>query len=114
MFVRIKRRPIGEAPEWVRDAWIGLRLPVVKPRQAKWRTVGVVTGPRSILSQFVALACGRTDRIAGYNVDAKTAVDLLEVANPEAAEWWRTNARNLLNGRRRFVFDQEACDVEQR
>ncbi len=109
MYVTINKRPIGEAPEWVRDAWIGLSLPMVEHRERNWPTLGVLTGPHSVLKQLWAFGLGRTKRIPGYLVDAKTAVDLLESANPAAAEWWRCNAPRLLDGKRRFVFDGEAC-----
>ncbi|MCY7397244.1 MAG: hypothetical protein LH466_00175 [Sphingomonas bacterium] len=112
MFIKIIRQPIGEAPEWVRDAWVGLRLPVVEPKQRKWPTLGVLTGPHGILKQLWALASGRTRRVHGYLVDAKSAVDLLAGSNPAAAEWWRSNASRLVDGRRKFVFDQEACALE--
>ena len=112
MFVTINRRPVGEAPEWVRDAWIGLRLPVVEPKQRNWLTLGVLSGPHGVLRQLWALALGRANRIPGYLVDAKTAVDLLAGANPAAAEWWRNNAPMLLKRRRKFVFDREACALE--
>lgn len=113
MFIKIIKRPTGEAPEWVRDAWVGMRLPVGEPKQRKWQTVGVLTGPHGILKSLWAFASGRTRRIHGYIVDAKSAVDLLAVSNPAAAEWWESNTSMLLNGRRWFVFDQEACALER-
>ena len=112
MHVTINRRPIGEAPEWVRDAWIGLSLPVVEPRQRNLPTLGVLTGPHSVLKQLWAMCMGRTKRMAGYIVDAKTAVDILENANPAAAEWWKCHAPTLLDGKRRFVFDVEATSSQ--
>lgn len=109
--VRIVRAPIGEAPDWVRQAWIGLELPVKTGRGLRrWRSIGVLTGPRSILGQLWARLLGRTDRIEGYVVDAKAAVDLLAVHNPEAAAWWRENADQLFDGRRGLVFDVAACE----
>lgn len=112
MFVTIKRRPIGEAPEWVRDAWIGMRLPVAEPKQRSLPTVGVLTGPHSALKQLIAWASGRTNRLRGFVIDANTAVDLLAVANPAAADWWKSNAPGLLSKRRNLVFDLDACALE--
>ncbi len=51
--------PAGEAPLWVREKWIGLRLPVASP-EAKpvcALTAGVLTGPKGLLA---ALAHGRS------------------------------------------------------
>jgi hypothetical protein len=55
---------------------------------------------------------GRTLQVAGYVVNAKAAVDLLAEKNPAAAEWWHQNVEKLLDGRRNFVFDEEACRLE--
>jgi len=51
-------------------------------------------------------------RVSGYVVNAKTAVDLLAEKDPGAAEWWRQNTPRLLDGRRYFIFDEEACEAE--
>ena len=98
MFIGITKRPIGEAPEWVRDARVGLRLPAVVPKRVKWLGFGVLSGPHSIPGQLCALARGRAQRISGYNVDA--------------ALWWRENTPQLLTGQRRFVFDHDSSSVE--
>lgn len=81
-FILIIQRPIGEAPEWVRDAWIGLQVPVVQPRRKAWLTVGVVTGPRTLLGRIWAVLGGRSDKVTGYAVNARIAVDLLTETNP--------------------------------
>ena len=112
MFIGITKRPIGEAPEWVRDARVGLRLPAVVPKRVKWLGFGVLSGPHSIPGQLCALARGRAQRISGYNVDARTAVERLECINPDAALWWRENTPQLLTGQRRFVFDHDSSSVE--
>src|SRR5258707_291127 len=110
MFVTIVHRPIGEAPDWVRDAWIGLRLPVADLKRKNFVGVGVISGPHNFFLQVWRNVRGRTVRISGYSVNAKAAVDLLSEANPSAAEWWRQNASKLLDGRRNFVFDENACE----
>lgn len=113
MKIKIIRRPIGEAPEWVRDAWIGLSLPLTVDRQGSWWGLGVLSGPHNSLLQLWALASGKCTTLTGYSVIAKTAVDLLEEVQPKAAAWWRVNAPRLLDGKRRFVFDANACEREQ-
>jgi hypothetical protein len=109
--VEIVRTPGGEAPEWVRQAWIGLRLPLVDAQPTTFRGAGVLTGPVSILGYFVALLRGRTAVMTGYLVNAKVAVDLLAAQNRAAADWWQTGAARLLDGRQNFGFDVEACRV---
>jgi hypothetical protein len=112
MFVKIVGRPSGEAPEWVRDAWIGLRLPLALRRKRKWIGHGVLTGPRGLIPQLWAFIRGRTIRTTGYAVNAKIAVDRLAETSPAAASWWRENVPMVLDGRRYFVFDEDACQVE--
>jgi hypothetical protein len=114
MNIRIVKRPRGEAPEEVRDAWIGLSLPVL-PRYSRLeerRSVGVLSGPRSWLAMRLIVLFGRRLRKRGYVVDTTAAVDLLENVNPLAAAWWRKNTPHLLKPGRCFVFEQECCVVE--
>jgi hypothetical protein len=109
MHVTIIGRPAGEAPEWVRDAWIGLRLPLGDPHKRNWRGTGVLTGATGFSSQLWALIRGRTVLTRGYLVQAKESVETLERANPAAAAWWRENAPHLLTGVGGFVFEEEVC-----
>jgi hypothetical protein len=112
MFVRIVGRPNGEAPEWVRDAWIGLRLPLAHQRKRNWIGLGVLTGPHHFLGRLWAVLRGRTIRTSGWLVNAKIAVDLLAETNSTAASWWHENVPTMLDGRRNFAFDEDACQVE--
>lgn len=112
MNIRIVRRPIGEAPEWVRDEWIGLSLPLALKRERQWRGLGVLTGPHGWLPQLWALFSGKSFNVMGYAVNAKTAVEQLAERNPSAAAWWREHTPQMLNGRRYFVFDAAACERE--
>jgi hypothetical protein len=110
MNIRIVRRPIGEAPEWVRDAWTGLTLPLASQRQREWRGLGVLTGPRCRLSQIWAVPSGKTFLVSGYLVNAKAAIDQLADHDPPAAAWWREHTPHMLTGRRYFAFDAAACE----
>jgi hypothetical protein len=109
VFVDIIRPPAGEAPDWVRQAWVGLRLPAAQRRARDWQGAGVITGPRSFAGQFWARLTGRTSPTYGYAVDAREAIDLLAGTNEAAAEWWRENAPRLLNDGQCFVFDATSC-----
>lgn len=111
MRIKIVRRPIGEAPEWVRDAWIGVTFPTAQDSAKNWKGFGVLSMPSSALLRVWKMVTGRTTRVTGFIVNAQTAVDLLAVTRPAAAEWWRNNAPELLDGKQRLVFDAEACEV---
>jgi hypothetical protein len=113
MTIKIVTRPIGEAPDWVRDAWIGLSLPLAIDRQRTWRGLGVTSGPTNAVLQLWALALGRSVKLSGYVVNAKEAVDRLDAVAPNAASWWREHTPKLLDGKRCFVFDADACEREQ-
>ena len=109
--ILIVRRPIGEAPDWVRDAWIGIRLPLACPQKSTWRGFGVVSGPTGLFAQLWAMLRGRDIQVRGYAVNAGIAVGLVAESNPAAAEWWRQNTPDLVH-RGHFVFNEEACEPE--
>ena len=110
MEIAIVRRPEGEAPDWVRDAWIGLRLPTSRPTQTTTVGFGVVTGPINTLRQCWEQLRGRSLRVSGYAVRASTAVNRLSAHHPEAAQWWRDNASKLIALNRNLIFNAEACE----
>jgi hypothetical protein len=115
MKIRIVRRPIGEAPENIRDAWIGLTLPVspIRPQAITARTFGVLSGPRSRLASRLRLFLGGGERVTGYPVDVAVAVEILRKVNASAADWWVVNAPHLFRDGRRFVFHEECCVAEE-
>ena len=109
--VRIVRAPIGEAPAWVREAWVGLELPVVSARKLTASTFGALTGPTTLLASIWALASGKATKVSGYAVRSAEAIQLLSGSNPDAAAWWRENAPVFVEGRRIFLFDTPACQL---
>ena len=115
MQIRIKRTPAGEAPESVRQTWIGLVLPVprVWAGRRKFRVVGVLSGPKNPFSSFLALLNGQLKRKAGYVVAADKAVEILSRHAPEAAAWWRQNAPRSIARGKYFVFAEDVCEVVQ-
>jgi len=114
MNIRIVRRPHGEAPEHIRDAWIGLLLPVAPdhPRIVERRSFGVLSGPRSFLAFRLKALFGRGTRKRGYMVRTLAAVELLQNVNPLAAAWWRTNTSHMLKHGLCLLFEEECCVVE--
>lgn len=110
--IRIIARPPGEAPEYVRDAWIGLELPLsgwLFRGRRLYATAGVLSGPRTWAQRLRALLLGGVQWRSGYAVKALRAVAILETRNPAAAAWWRTNCPHLLRSTRAFVFPTEVC-----
>ncbi len=111
---RIVSRPFGEAPEEVRDAWIGILIPVL-PRYSRLREshcVGVLSGPQNWLLKYFFVLIGRSERKRGYVVDAAAAIDLLTKENLLAATWWRTNTPHLLKAGQLLFFDEACCVIE--
>jgi len=108
--VRIVRAPEGEAPLWVREAWVGLELPLATMTQVTVETGGVLSGPVSPLGFWWAKLRGRLKRTTGYVVMSARAIDLLARSRPEAAAWWRSHTPHFLLPHQMFIFDAPACE----
>lgn len=113
--IRITAIPPGEAPQNVREAWVGLRLPLPlwRARPKPWRSAGVLTGPKTIFARVSALLSGRLSRSEGYAVRVTDAIAVLERVRPDAAAWWRENTPHLVRPGKVFVFAAELCQVEE-
>lgn len=111
--VRIVAVPAGEAPQWVREKWVGLELPLAQwtARPRTRRAVGVISGPRGVLAAIAGLFSGRFGRRTGYIVDVQAAIAALEQVSPQAAAWWRTNTPHLLRPGRHFLFQEHECHL---
>jgi len=111
--IRIVRVPPGEAPQWVREKWVGLRLPLRQRKLAplSFPVAGVLTGPRTWWSSVLALFRGSTDQVNGYAVSVTAAVDELAKHSPEAASWWRSETPHMFRATRFFVFHAEVAEI---
>lgn len=98
--VEITATPPGEAPQWVRDAWVGLVFPTVDPRLTNYRD----RPPVGVLS-------GRPTEGGGYTVPALVALELLRLKSPSACDWWQQNVPALLSAEAGLCFDYSACEV---
>ncbi len=87
--IRIIARPDGEAPEAIRDAWIGLELPLVHPEPVDTLGFGVLTGPKHRWLEILLCHLGRAQKVSGYVVPADQAIQRLAAKDPTAAIWWR-------------------------
>jgi hypothetical protein len=110
--IRIIACPPGEASQAVRQAWIGLELPLPPGRlghRRGWLTTGVVSGPRTWWQRVVGILGGRVQARSGYAVNGRDAIDALALKDPRAATWWRDNCAHLLDGKRYLVFPVDVC-----
>lgn len=98
--VRIASTPPGEAPKWVRDAWIGLEFPALDPE--------VTTNPDKPPSGVLS---GRPSSDVGYTVPAAVAFDLLRRKAPDAFDWWQTHTQVTEAVDVGLCFDNSACVV---
>jgi hypothetical protein len=112
-YIRIFAISPGEAPLWVREKWVGLRLPLADgdrgPRDAF--TSGVLSGPRN---RFIATLWGLFGRLqlqTGYAVGVNEALGILEKTSPDAASWWRVNVPRLQKPKRKFLFHKSVCEL---
>ncbi len=109
--VRIVAVPPGEAPPEVRQAWVGLCLPI-RPtlfgrRRRRMKTFGVLSGPRTLGALLRAMV--GLEAIEGYAVPVLPAIAILEQVHPAAAGWWRAHASHMLQPGRHFGFPAEVC-----
>jgi hypothetical protein len=75
--IKIRYVPNGEAPIWVREAWVGLLLPINQEaldEQDEIHLVEIFSGSENIAPHYL--------------VDSVVAVNLLRQQNQIAAEWW--------------------------
>jgi hypothetical protein len=108
MKIRIKSTPPGEAPEHVRQAWIGLELPVplrCRSSPGIWSWCSFWS-EESVWALF-SLIFRRAKPTVGYIVESHVAIDVLATRSPEAAAWWRQNTPQYTKPGRNFIFAAE-------
>jgi hypothetical protein len=94
VLVRVVAVHSGEAPDWVRQAWVGLVLPAIDNRV--FRGQEVLSGRRSFAP--------------AYQVNSTIALSLLEIGNQRAAaDWWRQNVPDTDTPGQHFLFSPECC-----
>jgi len=82
-YVTIEEVPVGDAPAWVREMWIGVRLPY--EMEGACSNVGIVTQRQ--------MPHGH-----GIYVLQETALDILRASSPKAAKWWNDHGFPQPNG----------------
>ena len=95
--VKIINIPAGEAPPHIREAWVGLVLPLAEPELRRIRSAGVLNGPGLYFKYIYKFLTGQYTNYEGYVVEGTTAIAILARHNPAAAKWWRENSPYFLN-----------------
>ena len=98
-WVRVVETPRGEAPPEIREAWVGVDLPL-----RSWETQPGTVKSGSLLTP------GGPVLDHGYAVAGRSAIQALALHSPDAAAWWRANAGQVLESGFRFVFPAEVCE----
>lgn len=96
-FVKVTRVPRGDAPEWVRQAWVGLELPCHP-----------IMGP-----------CTSSDVVSGKEVPVRTgvcvphdkALAILKTANQKAFEWWKDQGYPEEAPGENFLFCEDEVQI---
>ena len=99
--VRIVSRPRGDAPEWVRDAWIGVDVPLSPDHQNE--------GPQLYTGSGVYQDPGKY-QLDSYRVLSMEAIDALAQKDSRAANWWKQNT-HFYDPRGSFLFDASSCQL---
>jgi len=99
--IRIVGVPPGEAPQNIREQWVGLVLPLAPdfPTTFQTETFGVVSGEED------------DEPTIGYVVDFEAAMAVLAGNSPDAVSWWREHASYLLGEDGTLVFDEYVCEM---
>lgn len=116
LMLTITSTPAGEAPQWVREKWIGIVLPVAqrRPEAQTVRVSGVLTGPKGLCARlFARFSDKRSRRQTGYIVNTLTAFERLARHSPEALAWWRVNTPHLFAPGRQFVFESSVGVISE-
>ena len=96
---RIAKIPRGGAPEEVRRAWIGVRLPFDVPH-GKSHERNLVSGDRQPERPFVT-------------VPARIALAELATKSPEAAEWFYNHLRPAFLQSGNFTFGTDELEITE-
>ena len=90
-FIRITSVPSGGAPNWVREQWVGLVLPIAE--RSDGPLADVMTGRK-------------VDRKGGWAINWGDAMEALGQNSPEAQLWWALNINPMT-----LVFTDDCCEV---
>lgn len=98
--LKIIKTPAGDAPLWVREAWVGLVLEFMEIQSDE---SDAVVDASSKKRRKPRKNCWKVPQVPAYQV--------LRAHNPEAAEYWRQ--RGIPKTLKNFTFaEDEAIEIE--
>ena len=95
MLFEITSAPEGASPQWVRDAWVGVKFQAQQGAPVSMRTQSA--SEKDVTNRH------------GYLTNARDVLGLLALANTDAARWYIENTPQMLNPDQVFLFDQTHC-----
>ena len=95
--IRIVKIPEGDAPLEIREAWVGLELPCLTKHDESKEV-------KNIISQEI-----RQPRPNCWYVPQDMALEILEEAAPEAAQWWLEH--DYPHPDRFFTFGEDEAEL---
>jgi hypothetical protein len=118
--IKIVAAPQGPNPLWVREAWIGLYLPVLEghhqpqryfvlPDRAGYQAVGW----KGYVFSLLCWLTGQMRVTEGYPVPSARAIEILAISRADAALWWKENAPTMLRAGMVFIFDLPSCERDE-
>ena len=106
--IRIIKTPRGSAPEWVREAWVGLDTAVRRLSAGRSemipRRFGVTSSWRK---RFFPWTAPRFQLADFFPVSASKSIEVLQKTEPDAAWWWTENTPHLLHPTARLMFRRD-------
>lgn len=109
MIIEITSPPEGSSPDWVRRAWVGMKIRTVQDEVTTVPTVSAVQGEGRGLTSLLVRLQRKTVLRTGYLVNAKDALGLLSLQNEEAACWCIEHTPQMLNPEQVFLFEESCC-----
>jgi len=99
--IRIVSIPGGQAPEEIRRAWVGVKIPVDESveQPSIQDTGGVIARGDQPVPKRV------------FTVFALDAFGALKEHDAEAWGWWNCNAQQFFCEGRHLLFDESACEL---
>ncbi len=91
--IHVTSRPDGDAPEEIRDAWIGCVM-VARPAIEGSKNFGLFTGQE------------RVGVLGGHRVSWQDAMEALERQAPTMRAWWEAHLLPMV-----LTFDTNCCEV---
>jgi hypothetical protein len=116
--IEITALPHGDAPEWVRQAWVGCVLPCIAdecghiPKYVESVLPRTHKGPLKASDILANPDKFKTLKIAGFDVPQDIALQVLAVHSPQAAQWFEQ--QGFPREDKCFRFKHEEVTVLQR